>query len=254
MGGSNPYIEEVKYKPATKKYKVTFLPSGKTIEVDPEKIPYGHNGLPGSILDISEGIKAGLDHACGGVCACSTCHVVVREGLESCNEATDAELDELDEAPGITPKSRLGCQTVPDGTTDIVVEIPEWNKNYAKEADNCVLWLRLQPELFDLSPFPSHQSRFLPGATHAANIRLGPNRRHRHRPDRQISGHRSAHGPLHGHAQVDHRAPRLFRRSSGLQRKQTRSHPNGMARGIPGPSGLTPPSSLPASRNSENQA
>src|SRR5439155_8378592 len=94
MGGSNPYIEEVKYKPATKKYKVTFLPSGKTIEVDPEKIPYGHNGIPGSILDISEGIKAGLDHACGGVCACSTCHVILREGLESCNEATDAELDE----------------------------------------------------------------------------------------------------------------------------------------------------------------
>src|SRR5437899_1291169 len=76
MGGSNPYIEEVKYKPATKKYKVTFLPSGKTIEVDPEKFPYGHNRLPGSILDISEGIKAGLDHACGGVCACSTCHVI----------------------------------------------------------------------------------------------------------------------------------------------------------------------------------
>ncbi len=80
MGGSNPYIDEVKYKPATKKYKVTFLPSGKTIEVDPEKIPYGHNGIPGSILDISEGLKAGLDHACGGVCACSTCHVIVKEG------------------------------------------------------------------------------------------------------------------------------------------------------------------------------
>ena len=78
MGGSNPYIEEVKYKPATQKYKVTFLPSGKTIEVDPAQIPYGHNGIPGSILDISEGIKAGLDHACGGVCACSTCHVIVQ--------------------------------------------------------------------------------------------------------------------------------------------------------------------------------
>src|SRR6266403_948366 len=111
MGGSNPYIEEVKYKPATKKYKITFLPSGKSIEVDPEKIPYGHNGLPGSILDISEGLKSG-------------------------NEGTDAEFDELDEAPGITPKSRLGCQTVPDGTTDIVVEIPDWNKNYAKELDH----------------------------------------------------------------------------------------------------------------------
>ena len=63
MGGSNPYIDEVKYKPATQKFKVTFLPSGKTIEVDPAKIPYGHNGLPGSILDFSEGIKAGLDPA-----------------------------------------------------------------------------------------------------------------------------------------------------------------------------------------------
>jgi 2Fe-2S ferredoxin len=135
MGGSNPYIEEVKYKKATQKFKVTFLPSGKTVEVDPERFPYGHNGLPGSILDIAEGFRMGLDHACGGVCACSTCHVMVKEGLESCNEATDAELDELDEAPGITPKSRLGCQTVPDGTTDIVVEIPEWNKNYAKELD-----------------------------------------------------------------------------------------------------------------------
>ncbi len=82
MGGSNPYIEEVKYTPATKKFKVTFLPSGKTLEVDPAKIPYGHNGLPGSILDFSEALKAGLDHACGGVCACSTCHVIVKEGLE----------------------------------------------------------------------------------------------------------------------------------------------------------------------------
>ncbi len=105
-----------------------FFSAAKTaLKSDPAKVPYGHNGLPGSILDLSEGIKAGLDHACGGVCACSTCHVIVKQGLESCNEATDAELDELDEAPGITPKSRLGCQTVPQiGTTDMVVEIPEW--------------------------------------------------------------------------------------------------------------------------------
>ena len=46
MGGSNPYIDEVKYKVASRKFKVTFLPSGKTVEVDPEKFPYGHNGLP----------------------------------------------------------------------------------------------------------------------------------------------------------------------------------------------------------------
>ena len=89
-----------------------------------------------SILDAGEQCGATVGHACGGVCACSTCHVIVHEGLDSCNEATDAELDQLDEAPGVTPKSRLGCQCVPDGTQDIVVEIPDWNKNYAKEADH----------------------------------------------------------------------------------------------------------------------
>src|SRR6266700_1470040 len=135
MGGTNPYIEEVKYKPATKKYKVTFLPSGKTIEVDPEKIPYGHNGLPGSILDISEGFKIGLDHACGGVCACSTCHVIVRKGLESCNEATNDEIDMIEEARGVELESRLSCQCVSNGTTDLVVEIPGWNRNLVQEHD-----------------------------------------------------------------------------------------------------------------------
>ncbi len=136
MGGTNPYIEQAKYVPATNKYKVKFVREGKTVEVDPAKVPYGREGLPGSILDLSSGFHIGLDHACGGVNACSTCHVIVHEGLESCNEPTDAELDELDMAPGVTQKSRLGCQCVPDGTQDLLVEIPEWNKNYAKEADH----------------------------------------------------------------------------------------------------------------------
>ena len=143
MGGSNPYIEKVQYTPATKKFKVTFVhdgnqpvEEGKTFEVDPAHVPYAREGLPGSLLDIATGFHMGLDHACGGVCACSTCHVIVHEGLESCNEPLDAELDQLDEAPGLTAKSRLGCQCVPDGTRDIVVEIPEWNKNFAKEAEH----------------------------------------------------------------------------------------------------------------------
>jgi 2Fe-2S ferredoxin len=138
MGGKNPYIEEVKFTPATKKYKITFIRDGKPteVEVDPAKVPYGHDGLPGSILDIAMGYHMGLDHACGGVCACSTCHVIVREGSESCNEATDAEFDQLDEAAGVTAKSRLGCQCVPDGSKDVLVEIPEWNRNFAKEADH----------------------------------------------------------------------------------------------------------------------
>jgi ferredoxin, 2Fe-2S len=136
MGGENPYIEQAKYVLPTKKYKINFIRQGKIVEVDPEKIPYGHDGLPGSILDVSQGFHLGLDHACGGVAACSTCHVIVHEGMESCNEVSDAELDEIDEAPGSTPKSRLGCQCVPDGSADLVIEIPEWNKNYAKEADH----------------------------------------------------------------------------------------------------------------------
>ena len=110
--------------------------ASKTVQVEASNPPSSGTGLPGSLLDIALASDVDIDHACGGVCACSTCHVIVKEGLESCNEATDAELDELDMAPGITPKSRLGCQTVPDGTTDIVVEIPDWNKNYAKEADH----------------------------------------------------------------------------------------------------------------------
>lgn len=136
MGGENPYIEQAKYILPTKKYKINFIRQGKIVEVDPEKIPYGHDGLPGSILDVSQGFHLGLDHACGGVAACSTCHVIVHEGMQSCNEVSDAELDEIDEAPGSTPKSRLGCQCVPDGSADLVIEIPEWNKNYAKEADH----------------------------------------------------------------------------------------------------------------------
>jgi 2Fe-2S ferredoxin len=138
MAGTNPYIEEARFTPPTRKFKVTFLPANVTVEVDPADLPYGRTGLPGSILDIAEhyhhtceGID--LEHTCGGVCACSTCHVIVREGLESCNEPSDDELDQLEEAPGITVKSRLGCQCVPDGTRDIVVEIPNWNRNAVKE-------------------------------------------------------------------------------------------------------------------------
>src|ERR1700760_3963523 len=137
MGGSNPYIEKAEFKPATQKYKVTFFteenPDGKVVEVDPTEVPYGRTGLPGSILDIALGAGISLDHACGGVCACSTCHVIVKEGLRTCNESTEDEDDMLDMAPGLTPNSRLGCQTVPDGTSDLVVEIPDWNRNLAKE-------------------------------------------------------------------------------------------------------------------------
>lgn len=135
MGGTNPYIKPAEFQPATRKFKVTFLPEGKTVEVDPDDVPYDRTGLPGSILDISAHANVSIDHACGGVCACATCHVIVREGLESCNEPTDEELDQLDDARGLELNSRLSCQCVPNGTCDIVVEVPTWNRNLVKEHD-----------------------------------------------------------------------------------------------------------------------
>jgi 2Fe-2S ferredoxin len=132
MGGKNPYIPPAP-PPPTKPYTVTFQPDGEKVEVRPDELPYSRDGQKGSILEIALGHGIDIDHACGGVCACSTCHVIVKEGLESCSEATDEELDQLDNAPGLTPRSRLACQTVPDGTRDVVIEIPSWNRNLVKE-------------------------------------------------------------------------------------------------------------------------
>ena len=136
MGGSNPYIEKVDSKSATKVFTISFKTPDETLEVkvDPEKIPYGETGLPGSVLDIALGAGIDLEHACGGVCACSTCHVIVKEGLDTCPEPTEDEDDQLEEAPGLSLQSRLACQCVPNGEKNLVVEIPEWNKNLVKEA------------------------------------------------------------------------------------------------------------------------
>jgi 2Fe-2S ferredoxin len=133
MGGENPYIQRADAPMATRKFKVTFLPEKVTLEVDPADLPYGRDGLPGSLLDLAEEAGVAVDHACGGVCACSTCHVYVREGLASCNRSTDDEEDMLDEARGVDTTSRLACQCVPNGSQDLVVEIPSWNRNLVKE-------------------------------------------------------------------------------------------------------------------------
>jgi len=133
MGGTNPYIKPVAAKLPTKPYTITFLPEDVKVEVDPAKLPYSREGGVGSILEIALGHGIEVDHACGGVCACSTCHVIVRKGGESIPEATDDENDQLDNAPGLTPQSRLACQAVPDGSTDLVVEIPTWNRNLVRE-------------------------------------------------------------------------------------------------------------------------
>jgi 2Fe-2S ferredoxin len=137
MAGVNPYIAKVAAQLPKNPFKVTFLDeeTGETREfvVEPDKIPYGRIGLEGSILDIAEGAGVEMQHTCGGVCACSTCHVHVLKGLASCPPATDDEEDQLDEARDLTAESRLGCQCVPNGTQDLVVKIPKWNKNLVKE-------------------------------------------------------------------------------------------------------------------------
>ncbi|MFO1010742.1 MAG: 2Fe-2S iron-sulfur cluster-binding protein [Planctomycetota bacterium] len=133
MGGTNPYMESAAVRLPSKPYKLTILPANRVIEVDPAKLPYSRHGAKGSILEIALGNGLEIDHACGGVCACSTCHVVVKKGAESLQEPTDAELDQLDNARGLTASSRLACQAVPDGSSDVVVEIPSWNRNLVSE-------------------------------------------------------------------------------------------------------------------------
>lgn len=105
----------------TQTFKVTFLPMGKTVEA-----PRGH-----SVLDaaLNNGIE--LDHACGGVCGCSTCHVIVKQGFASLPEASDREEDMLDNAPFLQKTSRLGCQI--EIESDLVVEIPPMNRNLISE-------------------------------------------------------------------------------------------------------------------------
>jgi len=133
MGGSNPFIERARTELPKRRYTITFQPMGVRVEVDPAALPYTRDGLPGSLLEIAGGHGVDIDHACGGVCACSTCHVIVREGLSSCSAATDDEEDQLDLAPGLTRQSRLACQCVPNGSSDVVVEIPNWNRNLVRE-------------------------------------------------------------------------------------------------------------------------
>jgi 2Fe-2S ferredoxin len=103
-------------------HKVTFLPLNKTVEVDDARYPLADHGKPGSLLDIALAHDIELEHNCGGSCACTTCHVIVKEGAENLSEMQSDEEDRLDMAEGLTIRSRLGCQAVVRG--DVVVEIP----------------------------------------------------------------------------------------------------------------------------------
>jgi 2Fe-2S ferredoxin len=111
--------------------KVTI--DGKSVEFESGKLPYHEHGKPESLLDVCLNAGIHLEHACGGNCACTTCHVVVKKGKELLNEMDDDEADRLDMAADLQLDSRLGCQTVIEKPGEVVVEIPAWNRNYVSE-------------------------------------------------------------------------------------------------------------------------
>jgi 2Fe-2S ferredoxin len=102
------------------------------VEFEFGKLPYEHHGKPMSFLDVAENFDVFLDHACGGVCACTTCHLWIKDQA-GISEADDDELDRLDMAADQQLNSRLGCQAVITRPGDYVVEIPKWNRNIVSE-------------------------------------------------------------------------------------------------------------------------
>jgi 2Fe-2S ferredoxin len=108
--------------------KITFMPhpeicpEGMTVEAEPGR----------SICDIALENGIEIEHACEKSCACTTCHVIVREGFDSLGEADDKEEDMLDKAWGLEPESRLSCQAKL-ADEDLVIEIPKYTINMVSE-------------------------------------------------------------------------------------------------------------------------
>ncbi|WP_346839148.1 ISC system 2Fe-2S type ferredoxin [Microbulbifer sp. SAOS-129_SWC] len=108
--------------------KIVFLPhaeicpEGKVVEAEP--------GVSVCDAALANGIE--IEHACEKSCACTTCHVIVREGFESLGEPDELEEDLLDKAWGLEPDSRLSCQAIVDDE-DLVVEIPKYTINQVSE-------------------------------------------------------------------------------------------------------------------------
>ena len=101
---------------------VELCPDGAVIDVAPGT----------SICDALLGNDIELEHACEKSCACTTCHVVVREGFNTLATAEELEEDLLDKAWGLEPNSRLGCQALV-GQIPLVIEIPKYTINMVKE-------------------------------------------------------------------------------------------------------------------------
>jgi ferredoxin, 2Fe-2S len=97
-------------------------PEGAVIEVEP--------GITICDAALQNGIE--IEHACEKSCACTTCHVIIREGFDALAEADEVEEDLLDKAWGLEPESRLSCQAVV-GDKDLVIEIPKYTINMVSE-------------------------------------------------------------------------------------------------------------------------
>ncbi len=97
-------------------------PEGAVIEAEP--------GI--TVLDAALANGIDIEHACEKSCACTTCHVIVREGFDSLVDAEETEEDMLDKAWGLEPESRLSCQAVV-ADEDLVVEIPKYTINMVSE-------------------------------------------------------------------------------------------------------------------------
>jgi 2Fe-2S ferredoxin len=102
---------------------VELCPDGAVIDADLSK------SICDNLLD--SGIE--IEHACEKSCACTTCHVIIREGFNTLTPAEDDEEDLLDKAWGLESASRLSCQAFVPANTDLVVEIPRYTINHAKE-------------------------------------------------------------------------------------------------------------------------
>ena len=99
-----------------------YCPEGKEIEAAPGE----------SICEALLEHGVAIEHACEMSCACTTCHVVVREGFASLGEPDESEEDLLDRAWGLTPSSRLSCQAILS-QQDVTIEIPKYTINHARE-------------------------------------------------------------------------------------------------------------------------
>ena len=102
--------------------RIIFLPSNRTIAYENGNLPYQHEGRAGSLLDVALNYGIELRHACGGICACTTCHIIVKEGDRHLSAMEQDEEDRLYRTPGYTLHSRLACRAVVHG--DVVICIP----------------------------------------------------------------------------------------------------------------------------------